>query len=129
MSFVTYCMARLIVLNVILFLFSCSTAPLPRQDYYGALNIEGYTVRLVFSNTGVKPSLRVVGMRVNEIAINKVSFENDTLRFSRSDIFTNYKGYYDPDTGNITGQWTGDDSITFPLTFVPVLADTICEGV
>lgn len=117
-------MSRLIT-GLILFLFSCASEDLPQRDYYGSLHIEDYTYRFVLSNTKKKPSLQIIGIRGNEILIDKVSFRNDTLRFSRADVFTTYKGYYDPTTGNITGEWTGEDSIAHPLTFVPALADTI----
>lgn len=121
-----YRMLHLLILIVFpIFLKSCVPAELPNRDYYGALQIEGYIFRLVFSNKDQEPSLTIVGLRGNEIPINNVSFKNDTLRFSRADIFTNYRGHYDANTGSITGRWIGEDSIAHPLTFLPVLRDTI----
>jgi hypothetical protein len=107
----------------ILFLGAC-TPNLPQRDYYGALCIEDYTFRLVFRNKKEDPSLIIVGLRGNEIPIDNVSFEEDTLRFSRKDVFAMYKGYYDGNTGTITGLWT-ENSISHPLTFERALADTI----
>jgi CubicO group peptidase (beta-lactamase class C family) len=119
-------MPRLILtLTIISLLFSCSRTELPQRDYYGALRIEDHTFRLLFNNKNKKPSLLIVGFRGNEIPIQDVSFKNDTLRFSRANMFSTYKGHYDANTGNISGLWTGEDRIAHPLTFVPVITDTI----
>lgn len=114
-----------IVIVPILFLFSCEPEGLPRRDYYGVLRIEDYTFRLVFSNKDDVPSLTSVGFRDYGIPIQNVSFRNDTLRFSRGDLTAFYRGYYDASAGTVTGLWTDEESIAHPLTFTPVLTDTI----
>lgn len=119
----TRVLSRAIITALLAGLASCTPASLPPHDYFGALRIDGYTYRLVFRNQN--HSLISVGFRGHELPIQNVSFEHDTLRFSRADRFTTYEGHYNPDTDKITGSWTGEDSVIYPLTFVPVLVDTI----
>ncbi|MEX1241591.1 MAG: hypothetical protein WEB30_17850 [Cyclobacteriaceae bacterium] len=115
----------LIVTTFLLFLNSCTPSRLPQRDYYGILRMDGYNVRLVYSNTETKPSFHIIGFRAYEAPIHHVSFKNDTLRFNREDAFSTYKGHYDANTGKITGLWTGEDSIARPLIFLPARVDTI----
>jgi hypothetical protein len=111
--------------TIILCLSSCAPTELPKQDYFGALTIDGYTFRLVFTNKNEKPSLISVGFRGHDIPIGNASFRNDSLEFNRQDVFTSFKGHYDRSTGTITGTWIGEDTIAYPLTFGPVLSDTV----
>lgn len=106
---------RLVVYVIpVLFLEGC-TYSLPQEDYYGALRIEEYTFRLVFSTRRDDPSLIIVGVRGKNIAIHNVSFEKDTLRFSRKDGFATYKGYYDANTGTITGDGPATIALVIPF--------------
>jgi CubicO group peptidase (beta-lactamase class C family) len=66
-----------------------------------------------------------VGFRGQEIPLDTFYFKNDTLHFSRADFYSEFIGYHDNRTGTIAGQWIAEDSVSYPSTFVPVIADTI----
>jgi CubicO group peptidase (beta-lactamase class C family) len=119
-------MHRPFILPLLLLLFlSCchSRSPLPAGDYYGRLKINGYTYRLYLDLS--KPVLMSIGFRGQEIPLDTLYIATDTLHFGREDFYSEFKGYVDHRAGTITGQWIAEDSVSYPLTFVPVLADTI----
>lgn len=117
-------MARSLIFPILLFLSGCRSAPsLPKDDYYGRLQINGYTYRLHLDLS--KPALLSIGFRGQEIPLDTVYTVADTLHFGRADFYSEFKGYIDHRAGTITGRWVAEDSISYPLTFVPVLADTI----
>jgi CubicO group peptidase (beta-lactamase class C family) len=112
------------LLVLLLFLSAChSPSSTPTGDYYGRLKINDYTYRLYLNLTNA--TFMTVGFRVNEIPLDTLYFKNDTLHFARRDFYSEFNGYYDNRTKTIIGQWIAEDSIPHPLTFVPVVADTI----
>ena len=118
-------MSRFLIFTLIVLSIACSENDLPRHKYYGVMNMDGYRRRFIFDNTGDSSRLTLIGFRGYELPIGDVSFVNDTLRFSRRDIFSGYEGRYNPENGVITGRWISEDSVDHPLNFIPALTDTV----
>ncbi len=109
---------------LLLLLFSSFNTPLPRH-WYGTLTIKPMTFHLYIRYEGDSSRLYILSPKANEINLNKFSFGNDSLYFSRSDFYTEYHGRYRAASNTIDGIWTGEDQKRYPIIFRPVNPDTL----
>ncbi|WP_276372771.1 serine hydrolase [Chryseolinea sp. H1M3-3] len=116
-------MNRLFIVSLGLLLSCHPPSSAPIGDYYGRLEIDGFTYRLYLNLS--QSSLTAVSLRGEEIPLDTLYFKNDSLHFSRADFYSEFNGYYDAEEGVISGNWISEDRRVFPLIFVPVQSDTI----
>lgn len=114
-----------LVLSSVWAIISCTTPRLTNEDYIGFMDVEGRKLKFVLTGVDHQPKLSLVSFRGYELPIADFTFDNDTVRFRRTDAPSYYSGYHDENTKNIIGSWKGEDNITRPLTFLPTNTDTI----
>ena len=115
-------------LRLLPILFCCSfdfqEGP-PPGHWYGTLMIKPMTFRLYLRNDGVSPQLFILSPKANEIRLDTSFFIKDSLRFNRSDFYTEYKGLYHSESNTIQGTWIDEDHKRYPIVFNPVDPDTL----
>ncbi|HEY0651487.1 MAG TPA: serine hydrolase [Chryseosolibacter sp.] len=118
-------MRKLTPLAILFIVCSCSKPLLPKAYYYGVITDGENRYRLGFNYTAKKPSLTIISFRGYWAPLKKHSIKGDSVFFSRADANGYYRGRFDAASNKIVGVWTSDDTVTYPLTFVPANPDTI----
>lgn len=118
-------MHRLLLVLLLFFIISCKKSKPPSGDYYGKLQLKEMTYRFYLKYAKPNPTLVNITFWPQEISLDTLFFSPDTLQFRLKNFYSEYRGSYDHSTDNIKGYWISEDSISYPLTFIPVLADTL----
>lgn len=118
-------MFRLFIVCLLLLAACASPTPPPKGDYIGLLKFPTITYHIHLGWHGTLPIVNNVTFKAQEFSLDTIYAQEDSLRFRLSDFYSEYKGRYDPSTKRIIGQWIGEDSIAYPLNFIPALGDTI----
>lgn len=114
------------IVPFLLVLVGCSTTPsMPEGDYLGLLRFPSITYHIYLDWNSPTPRVLNTTFKANEYELDTLYFKNDSLHFRLKEFYSEYKGRFDKTTNSILGQWIGEDSTTYPLTFLPALADTI----
>jgi hypothetical protein len=97
----------------------------PPSHWYGTLTIKPMTFQLYLRHDDVSPQLFILSPKANEIRLDTSYFIKDSLRFNRSDFYTEYKGLYHSESNTIQGTWIDEDHKHYPVIFNPVDPDTL----
>jgi CubicO group peptidase (beta-lactamase class C family) len=117
---------RRITFIILAFLaFSCHKAPLSTGHYFGIIKDGDKRYRFALDYTTKKPVLTLISFRGYKIPLKKYEFKNDSVFFERAGENASYKGLFSSTDNIIYGEWTSDDSVKFPLIFLPAKLDTI----
>ena len=79
---------------------------------------------IIESNPSHQRLLNVTFKRY-DVPMDTIFFKDDSVYFRFQEFFTEFGGRYDRENNRIVGVWTTEDSVTIPVTFQPVEADTV----
>jgi Beta-lactamase len=110
---------------LILLLAGCTPARQPTGSYLGLLQFPDITYHIYLNWSKKLPVVTNTTFKAEEFSLDTLYFVADSLRFQLHDFYSEYKGKWNPDKNQIDGVWIGEDSVHYPLTFIPVSADTV----
>jgi CubicO group peptidase (beta-lactamase class C family) len=118
-------MLRSLALLLLLFFGCTSRTALPKGDYVGLLKFPSITYHIYLDWHGALPVVKNVTFKAEKFSLDTLYVEHDSLHFRLKNFYSEYRGCYNRNTNQITGQWIGEDSSVYPLNFVGAQADTI----
>lgn len=123
-----YLPSRLAMKNILIMLVGLLSGPwadaLPGH-WFGILKIKPITYRIYLKYSETSSQLFILNPKANEIPLDTLFFRNDSLYFSRSDFYSNFKGKYSQASNTISGYWTDDGRKKHSVIFHPVNPDTL----
>lgn len=115
----------ILTLFLLVCLLSCQDLPSPKGDYLGLLKLKNITYHIYLNWRKPVPVVVNVTLKAGEFSLDTIFLKGDSVHFRLKDFYSEFAGRYDGKTNSIGGQWISEDSIHYPLLFLPVLADTV----